>query len=76
MFHCTRRTNCVPPSRCTLSVFELTTEADPDVSSESPLIPTTPLLAGLRGLTVDPAAAAGSDGNPAAPPGGYPLGLG
>ena len=51
--YCTRRTNCVPLSRWTFSVFELTTETSPEVVRENPFIPITPLVAGSSGLTVE-----------------------
>lgn len=51
--YCTRRINCVPLSRWTFSVFELTTETSPEVVRENPFIPITPLVAGSRGLTLE-----------------------
>ena len=53
-FYCTRKINCVPPSRWTFPVFELITAAGPAASNESPLMPTTPRLPGLRGVEVAP----------------------
>jgi hypothetical protein len=43
-YYCTSRINWVPRSRRTFPVLELNTDTGPDASSESPLIPNTPLL--------------------------------
>src|SRR6202795_1220632 len=47
----TRRINWAPVSRCTLSVFELKTEVEPDEFRERPFIPTTPWLVEPSGAT-------------------------
>ena len=50
---------------------ELTTEAGPDVLSESPFIPITPLLVGPSGLTLELGGVPFSDRDPAVLLGGY-----
>jgi len=52
-------------------VIELTTETCPDVLRENPFIPTTPLLPGSRGLTVELGGVVLSGPVPEALPAGY-----
>ena len=56
-------------------MFELTTEAGPDVFSERPFIPITPLLVGPSGLTLELGGVPFSERDPGALPGGYRVAL-